>query len=410
MNPPSYEEKHKREQLRALCEDAINRDSVFMIGWIPVDPEKSALYTFRAGNGANFRWSFSIDSTTLEPKVSLNEIEYLIRDVDHFKAIISTWNHQPFGASRYVNAIMAMEDVQKVFEASKLKTLQFADGIRAADDRRALEIAVKRIYDVSIIKIEFESEPNSVEDRFGKKPLPSNSFKVTFTREVESTSHKSMFEPPIQKSDIFDVASALQTAVRMRHDLLLVPDVAWDPSESTRSGDPADTSDSGFTDSEFRDYFIQNGASYVTRPLMQPYVYITVKPDVKNNKAKVTYSSGMGVDGGREDQESWSDTSDSKIKAMRLLNRLVRQYITGLAMFKTCLESIFKYRAAVTYFWVSGGFEIIIKGKINGKVLYGDKRGGPVFILELRSANSRTTQYKCYHPTHVASVIDRMIK
>jgi hypothetical protein len=349
MDPPSYEEKHEREQLRAQCEDVINRDPVFIIGWIPVDPEKPALYTFRAGNGAKFKWSFLIDSITLEPKVSLNGIESLIRDVDHFKAIIYTFNRQAFGASRYVNATMAMADVQKVFDASELKTLQFKDGIRAADGGCALAIAVIRFHDVSIIKIEFESEPNSVEDRLGRKTLPSNSFNVTFTREVELTSGKSMFDPPIQESGIIDVVSALQTAVRMRHNLLHVPDVARDPSENTRSGDPADTSDSCFTDSEFRDYFIQNGASYVTRPLMQPYVYITVQPDVGDNKAKVTYSSGMGVDGGREDHESWSHTSDSKIKAMGLLNRLVRQYITGLAMFKTCLESIFKYREGSRY-------------------------------------------------------------
>jgi hypothetical protein len=252
---------------------------------------------------------------------------------------------------------------------------------------------------------------------------------VTLTTEVESESGQTVRLPPKQVHDLKDAATALQTAVSMRLDWLKVPDMPrrerTDPSLDSSRYSPGDLSVSVFTEDQlmqklhegcegFKDYFIREGNHYKTRHMIQPYVFVTIDPDLGAQKIKVAFETGLGGDASEKKEELWSHTGEVAKKAMILLNALVRQYIDTPLIAKHCLESLLVYRKEDLRYEAmkkKAGFDVKIHGGSDTiNIRYKETYDHPAFLYTYTCVGCRTTEIKCYHPSRIALLIDSIIR
>jgi hypothetical protein len=427
-----------REQVVALLEKE-KKEPLVVIGWTLQQQyhRPGGVYKFRVVTNENFEWTFFVTQSRSNPtvRVELDGVttETIVTDVDHFKKIVQGVNEQVYGAKKFTDAKLALSRVKTVFDGSLLKNFYFNAGIAYSENKDALEIDVIRVNDVSTIKIGFEKK--TVISQHGNE-ISQSFFYVTFTTVVEAESGESVFLPPKKEYGLKDVVTALQTAVRMRLDFLYVPDQPRekrkDPLMDSRRYDPGDMSVSAFTEAQlmsimhkgcdgFSDYFIRQGESYTTRQMMQPYVFITMAPDVRAQKIKVAYESGVGVSASERigvvaserKEELWSHTDAVAKQAMTLLKNLVREYINTPQMAKSCLESILVYREGNLKYKPldkKTGFKITITGDFTEiKTQYKRTNAEPIFIFIRKFPGGEEETIQCHHPSHVARSIDAVI-
>jgi hypothetical protein len=428
----------KRPTIGDLVADLLETEMklpLVVIGWKlqPRHYQPRRVYKFRALTGIQpYEWTVLLTESTSPPKVKVDldgkKTEYIVKDVDHFKSIVRKVNEQVYGASNFESAAMAMREVKSVFEASSLRELYLNQGVHYIEDGNALEIDVNRINDVSKIKIGLEKK--KVVTKLGNDfVLPF--FYVTFTTEMESESGKSVFLPPKEAHDLKDAVTALQTAVNMRIEWTLEPDMPrkerTDLSRDSRRYRPDDMSVSVFTadelmhkvhegwsdaQSSFRYYFVQEGNRYTTRPMMQPYVFITVDPDVKAQNLKVAYQTGMGSDAWERKEEIWSHTGEVAKKALIMLNQLVRQYIDTPRMAKNCLESLLVYRRDhLKYDSKKKGFDVKITGDSSAiEIRFTTKKESPLLVFTRTYVDGHVSNIECYHHSRLMIAIDHIIQ
>lgn len=390
------------------------------------------VYRFRAVTDEPYEWTFLMTESMSSPKVIVDlngkKTETIVTGVDHFKKIVQGVNEKVYGATTVENAHTAMLLIQTVFAASSLKAFHFNQGIRSIEDGNALEIDMIRIYDASVIKIGMERKKEVTE--LGNE-FVQPFFYVTLTTDVESESGQTVRLPPKEVHDLKDAATALQTAVSMRLDWLKVPDMPrrerTDPSLDSRRYSPGDLSVSVFTADQlmqklhegcegFKDYFVfvEEGKYYKTRHMVQPYIFVTIKPDLGAQKIKVAFETGLGSDASEKKEELWSHTGEVAKKAMILLNALVRQYMDTPLIAKNCLESLLVYRKEDLRYEAmkkKAGFDVKIHGESDTiNIRYKETYDHPAFLYTCTSVGDRTTEIKCYHPSRIALSIDFTIR
>lgn len=430
-----------QQTLFLQCADILESSPCLLrIGW-NLREAISTRYRFYAFDRAinlgdeNCFWTLQYDSSKnavmLSVKYSYWQSSlWTIKNVNHFENTLQKVNDDFYNPNGLQDAASAMTQLKTLFDASLLQKHFFHRGARLCDGDTALVMDVHRIYDTSEIRIGFEQRISIEKRMYHTERDRLNYYYVTCTTEAEMESGQLIRLPIIDKRGITNPVAALQAAVLMRQSLLDVPDIprrqmsarlksielpgsTYVPRKSARDLKHA-FDEFAIKNKEFGTYFTSHGIGYTTNTLLQPYVCISLEPDVDQQKFKVNYQIGEGASpDSAKTTEFWEIESEIAKKALCLINTLTRRGVDTEDKIKICLDSMLKPRKknlSYTPNKMKTGADVKIRnGKASAQIRHKPKLDSPFFTCKL-TYKGEDKKYKCYHPSHVVWVIDATIE